>query len=267
MVTEHKRLLIAVLTYPHPSKKYGETVCTAAISEQGEWTRLYPLDLRALKGEQFFRKWNWIEAELLQKPPDRDNRPESRTPILDSIKNVGRVTAERNWSERTQIVDRMPHKTIREWTEMENKNLASLGIVRPSEVLDIEITREREEDWDSKQEAWMSQLRLFDESPKLRRLEKISWAFHYVFRCEDGTKEYRLKIRDWELMELFRKVKNEEGEEAAKQKVRSKFLDVICGKDRDTRFFIGTDHRWRHWLCIGTFWPPVRQQGELQFDE
>ena len=39
-----ERVLITVMTYPHPSTKYDEVVCTAGISAQGEWVRLYPVD-------------------------------------------------------------------------------------------------------------------------------------------------------------------------------------------------------------------------------
>lgn len=145
--SEKVKLLITVLTYPHPSKTYGETVCTAAVTEDGQWRRLYPIDLRSLRGDQFFRKWNWIEADLLTRPPDRDNRPESRTPILESIRTIGKMGIERNWEERCKLIDSMPHRTIKEWTMLELDNVSSLGIVRPTEVLDIEISKEREEDW------------------------------------------------------------------------------------------------------------------------
>lgn len=44
-----KRVLVTVLTYPTPSDKYIETVCTAGITEDYQWIRIYPLRLRLLK--------------------------------------------------------------------------------------------------------------------------------------------------------------------------------------------------------------------------
>ena len=38
------KVLIVVMTYPHPSRGYQELVCTAGITESGEWVRLYPID-------------------------------------------------------------------------------------------------------------------------------------------------------------------------------------------------------------------------------
>jgi len=37
-----ERVLITVKTYPTLSRKYGETVCTAAVREDGSWVRIYP---------------------------------------------------------------------------------------------------------------------------------------------------------------------------------------------------------------------------------
>jgi hypothetical protein len=37
-----KRVFITVKTYPPLSEKYDELVCTAGISEDGSWIRLYP---------------------------------------------------------------------------------------------------------------------------------------------------------------------------------------------------------------------------------
>lgn len=53
------RVLITVMTYPHPSEKYTELVCTAGITAAGEWVRLYPIDYRYRPPEQRFRKYQW----------------------------------------------------------------------------------------------------------------------------------------------------------------------------------------------------------------
>jgi hypothetical protein len=36
------KVLITVMTYPHPSRGYQELVCTAGITENDDWVRLYP---------------------------------------------------------------------------------------------------------------------------------------------------------------------------------------------------------------------------------
>ncbi len=37
------RVLITVKTYPTLSGKYGETVCTAGVRQDGTWVRMYPV--------------------------------------------------------------------------------------------------------------------------------------------------------------------------------------------------------------------------------
>ena len=43
-----QRILITVKTYPTLSRKYGETVCTAGLREDGSWVRMYPVPFRRL---------------------------------------------------------------------------------------------------------------------------------------------------------------------------------------------------------------------------
>ena len=56
------KVLITVMTYPHPSAKYQEVICTAGVTETGEWVRLYPIDYRYRPKEQKFQKYQWIES-------------------------------------------------------------------------------------------------------------------------------------------------------------------------------------------------------------
>jgi hypothetical protein len=37
-----EEIVIVVKAIPQPSKRYGETVCCAGITRNGEWRRLYP---------------------------------------------------------------------------------------------------------------------------------------------------------------------------------------------------------------------------------
>lgn len=47
------KVLITVMTYPHPSRGYQELVCTAGVTDAGEWVRLYPVDYRYREGADF----------------------------------------------------------------------------------------------------------------------------------------------------------------------------------------------------------------------
>ncbi len=48
------KVLITVKTYPIPSAKYDELVCTAGVTETGDFIRLYPINFRDLPFSQCF---------------------------------------------------------------------------------------------------------------------------------------------------------------------------------------------------------------------
>jgi len=107
---QKQRLLITVMTYPHPSTKYDELICTAGITENLEWVRLYPVNYRYRPVEQQFRKYQWIDVNLEPGGASNDNRKESRKPDLSSISLVGkRLGTDNDWRERRAIIDMMPH--------------------------------------------------------------------------------------------------------------------------------------------------------------
>ena len=85
---EKIRVLITVKTYPIPSSTYDELVCTAGVTETGEFIRLYPINFRDLPFSQQFKKYQWIEISA-EKHTGRDVRKESYRPDSESIKLIG----------------------------------------------------------------------------------------------------------------------------------------------------------------------------------
>ena len=182
---ELTKVLITVMTYPHPSRKYRESVCTAGITEEGDWVRLYPIDYRYRTREQQFRKYQWIEVELEPRGHGNDNRLESRRPNLESIRLIGDALdsrTDRRWEKRRLLIDRLPHRTVNRWKQLHEQDQVSLGIVRPKRVLDVEI-REVESQWKPQWQSMFRQLWLF--GPQQKPLRKLPYSFHYVFECED----------------------------------------------------------------------------------
>lgn len=85
---QRARVRILVKAYPQPSKTYEETVCVAAISEDGrEMLRLFPIRYRQLPKDRQFDRFDLVELDM-ERPRD-DHRPESRHVIEDSIRIVG----------------------------------------------------------------------------------------------------------------------------------------------------------------------------------
>lgn len=258
------RVLIVVMTYPHPSRGYNELVCTAGITDSGEWVRLYPVDYRYRPSHQRFRKYQWISVQLEAQGQGNDRRKESRKPNLDSITLIGGPLSTKNgWAERRQIIDPMPCRTLDELKSLYDTDQTSLGIVRPRRVLDLEVRRANDPDWKPEWRQLFTQKTLFGDEQK--PLRKLPYTFHYVFECEDSDKPHTAMCEDWELGILFLKESERLGsEEAAAESVRKKFLDEICGPDKDTRFFMGTYFPYNTWLVLGLFWPPKDENRQRQ---
>ena len=258
---QNTRVLITVMTYPHPSEKYDELVCTAGITEQNEWVRLYPIDYRYRPRNQQFHTYQWIEVELGPRGAGNDNRKESRKPKLDSIKIIGRPLSTKNaWRERRAIIDKLPHHTLNQLKALYDDSRVSLGLVRPTKVLDVEVAPV-DEDWKPSWQSVFSQMRLFGDPPK--PLRKIPYSFRYVFECEDSSKPHSALIEDWGLGVLFLKEAERLGsDEVAAQSVKQKYAD-LCGATKDTRFFVGTTFPFNSWVVLGVFWPPKITQPTL----
>lgn len=77
-----KRVLIVVRTYPTPARRGVEVSCTAGITEEGEWIRLFPIPYRFLHPDRRFRKYQTIDARVKRAS---DSRAESYEIDVDSI--------------------------------------------------------------------------------------------------------------------------------------------------------------------------------------
>jgi hypothetical protein len=257
------KVLITVMTYPHPSEAHQELVCTAGITEADEWVRLYPIDYRYRPRNQQFHKYQWIEIGLGAKGAKNDDRKESRRPDLESTRLFGdSLPPDHNWRARREIIDRLPHHTRLELEAMYDADKTSLGIVRPAEILDLKVEAV-EREWKPEWQATLKQFHLFSGRPK--ELEKLPYKFSYVFRCGDSAdKVHSAMIEDWELGVLYRKEVERFGDEkAAIASVRKKFFDEVCQASRDTRLFMGTVFPYNTWVVIGVFWPPKDPQSSL----
>jgi len=175
---------------------------------------------------------------------------------LESIRLVGApLPTDRHWQVRRRIVDLMPHRTLHELMALYESDRTSLGIIRPAQVLGLDMSPAEEPEWRPKWQAQLAQIPLFGEQQK--PLRKIPYEFRYVFRCEDRGRVHKALIIDWELGALFlNEVERLGSDIAAAKSVKHKYLDEMCASDRDTRFFVGTTLPFNTWLVLGVFWPP-----------
>ena len=149
-----KKILIVVKTYPMPSRKYKEIVCTAGVLEDGSWIRLYPINYRDKDDLEKYEKYQWIHVEIEKNK--QDYRPESYKPIGDIILG-GKVSTgnNRDWSERKKYVLAKETKTMCGLQKTLQKNI-SLAVVKPRKVINF-YWEGVDRNWSSEQLASLNQ--------------------------------------------------------------------------------------------------------------
>ena len=271
---EKQRILVTVKTYPTLSRKYGETVCTAGIREDGTWVRIYPVPFRRLNESEQYRKYDWIECRLVRRTADP--RPESFSPAdQNELTPVGHIDTSDKWRERrrlllqtAQVYDRLDRLI-----EGAKSNELSLAVFKPTKVADF-IWENEERNWNQEKlhqmRALHSQLALFEDNSwrqTFQLIPKLPYSFSYRF--EDSTgKRSELQVLDWEAGALYWNcLKSTEGDEdAALAKVRNKYFDTFL--QTDLHFFLGTTQQFHQvapnpWVIVGVFPIPNDPQQRL----
>ena len=274
------KVLITVKAYPALSKKYNETVCTAGITEDGKWIRIYPIPFRQLDYENQFKKYELIELELEKNTSDF--RPESYRPVdirLKDMVSYGLIKADGNiWTERRKIVLNKVYTNLNQLIiEAKDKKVCtSLATFKPSKILDF-IFEETEREWNKNKLDYLKskklQLNLFDNEnefdiSEFEIVNKLPYKFSFVFE-DDSGRNSKLMIEDWETGMLFWNslVKHNGDEQKACEDVKKKYFDDFA-KIKDYYFFLGTTKRHHYvapnpFVIIGDFRPKHIIQEEL----
>ena len=256
-MSERIKVLITVKTYPTPSQKHFETVCTAGVREDGSFVRLYPIPYRYHDQMEQFEKYQWIEVDVI--PSDSDPRPESYKPLMGSLQVISKPLSTKDyWAQRKAIVLKQAKQTMCELNET-HVSECSLGIIKAIDVSNFKVLP-GDKDWVGKAKAATMQIPL---EGKLKELEKIPYKFKYKYRCESPKcKGHEQLITDWEVGQLYRRMRDKYGEQEAIEKVKYKFFNEICGTSKDTYFYVGRVNVHWTWIILGCFYPkcePIRQ--------
>lgn len=256
---ERLRVLITVKTYPIPSKTYDELVCTAGVTEDGRFIRLYPINFRDLPYSKQYRKYQWIEVEA-ERHTGRDTRRESWRPNCDTLRLGEQLSTEDGWAKRAAWVLPLQAASMEALWEEQTASRTSLGLIRPKEVFDLTISEDTP-DWPPKFYAALKQARLWETRHRTKEPpRKVPWKFHYRFACDDArcNASHRMMIEDWEVGALYwRLVDRGRSPRRAAEMVREKFLTEVCAPSRDAHFFVGTVLEHGTWVIIGVYWPPA----------
>jgi len=260
-----ERVLITVKTYPTLSRKYGETVCTAGVREDGSWVRIYPVPFRRLDEVQQYKKFDWLDCGLVRN--SQDPRPETYRPVNQAeMTPVGHIGTEDNWRERRRVL----LETSRVYDRLDDlidgakANQVSLAVFKPTRIIGFVSEPDDEREWnpDKLREIrdLYSQLDLFEDNAwrqTFKVIPKLPYNFSYRFEDAAGRSS-ELQILDWETGALYWNcLKATDGNEtAALKKVRDKYYDSFL--KTNLHFFMGTTQQFHFvapnpWVIIGVF--------------
>ncbi len=259
-----ERVLVTVKTYPCLSKKYDELVCTAGLREDGTWVRIYPVPFRKLDPYKQYKKYDWIELDIVKNA--KDFRPESYRPVsLDApINVVGHVDTKKAWAARKDLLLRNVYSDFGKLLENSRITNMSLAVLK-ADITGFEI-KEVEREWDAEKleavKANQNQLELFEQKEVFEVVKKLPYEFSYKFTAGDG-KVHTLMIEDWELGTLYWNCLKFSGgdEKIACEKVKQMYYDHMVN-DCDLYLILGTTKEFQQrkmpqpFIVIGTFYPP-----------
>jgi hypothetical protein len=207
-----EEIVIVVKAIPQPSKRYGETVCCAGLTRNGEWRRLYPIRFRRLKDRSFDR-WQWVRCHTGRKLGD--GRSESRRVSEDTITPLGTL--------RPQERPRFLQPLVRGSVADAAAEGASLTLVRPTESR-FSWIRRKPSDIEAEREAYQSAARqqdLFD--AELAAIEPCPFAFRLKFRDASGWHDHQCE--DWETEAAFWNIRRSHGEADSLRHLNQEYND------------------------------------------
>lgn len=253
-----KKIVITARTYPIPSTKGIEVSCTAGITDNNEWIRLYPVPYRFLQPDKRFSKYQCIEAEVIKATSDL--RFESYKVNIDSIKILSpSLPSVNKWRARKTLVRSLKSKSLCTLQDERDQNRApTLGFFRPKRITKFTIEPTTSE-WTAGELAKLRQYPLFGKLPR-NELKKVPYIFKYDFICDDkNCRSHSLSCTDWEMGASYHHWFAKYG--VNWEKLFRKKYEKEMIQEKDLHFYVGTVHKHPDaWIIVGLFYPPVDYQ-------
>jgi hypothetical protein len=271
-----EEILIAVKTYPVPSVKYDELVCTAGLKKDGSWVRIYPVPFRKLAYERQYKKFQWIAFDI--KRNHSDPRPETyKLQDHNNIRLINEIPPDKDgvWKERRKyLLQNVYYNREKLIADAYSPTKGtSLAVFKPKKITCFKIENDCRE-WDKNKiesiKARAQRIDLFLGMEKVFEVvNKLPYKFSYEFIDENNNKS-KLQIIDWEIGALYWRclIKHKGDEKTACEDVKKKYWnDFACTKD--LFLILGTTREYHirraknPFLIIGVFAPKYQLQTRL----
>ena len=237
---QSKRALIIGRASPEPSRSHIETVCTGAITEEGEVLRLYPIPLRYLQPGSQYKLWTWAKFDVQKNPSDK--RKESykvRDGSIEVLREIKDKAERFSFLEKAMFLDRgtLDRQYHQDWT--------SIGIVE-IEFLKFYAALTKK-DW-RKDKPYMRQSHLYTPT---KPLEQLPFEMRLKFRCKNNPecKTHESALIGWKYMEAFRQFRKKyPSPEAAFDAIRNKLTSLFADQQRRAFALLGTHFKYGSWM-------------------
>jgi hypothetical protein len=247
---QSSRAVVLIKALPQPSKTYGETVCCAGVTADGQWKRLFPVRFRHLRGEASFSRWDWVSFSY--RPPTRDARMESCHVHEESISIDGHVPS----TERGRILRPLIRKSAIDAMSAGH----SLTLIKPRNSKFI-AKRKTTSELEDEREAYRlaaNQGSFFDK--ELAEFELSPYDFRFRFEDDGGSHDYQ--NGDWETHVMFWKWRQLYGEAETLKRMSGVFNDEYPKKGM--LFALGNQaKRPQTWQLLGVIRYDEPQQDDL----
>jgi hypothetical protein len=248
------KALIIGRAYPEPSKKHIETVCTGAITEEGELLRLYPISWRYLDANQQYRLWTWAKFEV--RKSQSDNRKESYRVREDSISILSTVDSK---SERYSLLSKAICANRETLDRRYREDWTSLGLIE-IEMIDFNARLVKGGLVDK---PYTKQGNLFVE---VKPLDRVPVEMRLKFRCKNNPacRGHFSRLIAWEYMEAFRHFRRRYGSDAAGvQNIQEALKKKFANPKTTALALMGTHSRYPVWMIGQLYFFDTNQPGLL----
>lgn len=237
-MTDLEQTIILVKAWPQPSQKYGETVCCAGVTPEGEWRRLFPIRFRHLTGAAQFSRWDIVQYR--PERPNDDTRMESRRVDEPTLAVVRKMQPRA----REGFFDQLFRGSI---TEAADRG-ESLTLIRPK-TLKFRARLKSDADLGTekiRRTKTLAQGSLFD-----RELEAIEpCPYDLTMRFEDDAGGHEMACGDWETAAAFFNLRRQYGDAGALEHLRSTYEETYF--EQGVALALGTVKKRPHqWLLLG----------------
>jgi len=258
---EKKRVWIIVKTYPEYSRKSRNWVaCTAGITEEGDWIRLYPVPTKHYIGDHKLRKFDLVEVVCQKAKTEKLGRKESYkvkdgSDITIIDRSLSGPLTSKIWEKRNKLILDKIDPSLDYLDHKYQEDKTSLGLIKPKEILDFYNRKELEIYADQKQ------YQQGIDGSRTPIIQKIPHTLAYRFKCSDkcpicANGHHDILCEDWELLEAYRTWGPKYGNvQILWEKLYDKFYTSMINA-RDLYFVVGMYSLQPTWLIIGLYYPP-----------